>query len=201
VSTETRKRCWICNGTGAGRETTTCPDCKGWGGFEGPVAYSGDYTAHYPIGPVQCDTCDSSGTITRQTSCWACKGKGYIIIEKGIPDIPPSVAALVGTYRRDEMSGDEVSLSLRLDKTFTANLFVHTQIKTRRTTGRWTLAGDHISLTAVAEHDIILNHVGELEALRFRDGWILLPTTSRIRSHYEEFGVTRYNCFQQTDRD
>ena len=39
-----------------------------------------------------------------------------------------------------------------------------------------------------------------LEALKFKGGWIFVPTDKEDRGFYDKYGVSRYSCFQRVEK-
>ena len=65
--------------------------------------------------------------------------------------------------------------------------------------GEWHLDGDRIAFHASREADMMRGQLTNLDILRFRDHWIFLPTDKQGRSSYEQFGVSTFSCYQNTN--
>jgi len=114
--------------------------------------------------------------------------------EKGVPEAPPSTAAVAGTFYCGDGLGYNITLFLKTNGAYYAewngclgNYGV--------AAGSWRLTDKRIALTPNQETDSMKGHLKTLDVLRFRGDWIFVRPESR--EFYDKNGVTRYSCFQK----
>lgn len=118
-------------------------------------------------------------------------------IEKGTPEAPPDAKAIAGDYYRGDGTGYNIYLTLDANGQYKAKwrgcLGVYGEAS-----GRWTLKDKQIFFAFSKETGMMQGHLKELDILKFKGGWIFVPTNDR--EFYDKWGVDRYSCFQKRER-
>ena len=65
--------------------------------------------------------------------------------------------------------------------------------------GTWELKELQIVFTPSTEEEMMRRHLRVLDVLKFKENWILLPLDQDDRKFYEQWGVSTYSCFQNTN--
>jgi hypothetical protein len=117
--------------------------------------------------------------------------------EMGTPEAPPNAKAVVGSYYRGDGTGYNIYLTLGANGKYTAEW--HGCLgKYGEASGQWTLADKRISFKPAKERDMMKGHLKNLDVLRYQGQWIFVP--SKDREVYDKYGVSRYSCFQRSEK-
>jgi len=117
--------------------------------------------------------------------------------QKGTPEVPPNPKAVAGNYYRGDGTGYNIYLTLKENGKYTAEW--HGCLgKYGEASGQWTLAGKSITFKASKEKDMMKGHLKSLDVLKFRGQWIFVPSDDR--QFYDKYGVSRYSCYQKTEK-
>lgn len=119
-------------------------------------------------------------------------------LQRGVVGLPHSAKDLAGTYYTGDGTGYNIYLTLMADETYSATckgcLGTYGE-----SSGEWRTDGDRITFQSSRETDMMRGHFKDLDILHFRDHWIFLPTDNQDRLGYEQFGVSRLCCYQNTN--
>jgi hypothetical protein len=63
--------------------------------------------------------------------------------------------------------------------------------------GNWTLASDRVAFVSLKETSQMKGHLNALDVVKYKDGWILVPTEKHLREFYDKYGASEYSCFQK----
>lgn len=117
----------------------------------------------------------------------------------GVPDSPEFAEALAGEYYRGDGTGFNITLHLKPDGKYEAEW--HGCLgKYGEASGTWSRNGSRVTFTASEEKDMMKGHLRSLDVAEFGGDWILVPTDERDREFYDRYGVSRYSCFQRTEK-
>src|SRR2546423_9879807 len=117
--------------------------------------------------------------------------------EKGTPEARANAKAVAGTYYRGDGAGYNIYLTLKENGKYTAEW--HGCLgKNGEASGQWTLADKRITFNPSREEDMMKGHLKKLDVLKFRGQWIFVPSDDR--QFYDKYGVSRYSCYQMTEK-
>ena len=104
--------------------------------------------------------------------------------------IPDGLQNLAGNYVRGDGTGYNLRLVLDGQGTFSATW--HGCLgKYGDADGYWYLEGARLGFIPISETGMMQGYLKSLEALRFKDNWILVPAAEEEREFYERWGVSR----------
>ena len=118
-------------------------------------------------------------------------------VKKGNWDSPANAGELVGQYYTGDGLGYNINLTLKPEGTYEAVLRGCLGIYGTEA-GRWSLIATQIVFTPSNETVRMREFLTNLDIMKFRGHWIFLSTNEGYRTYYEEFGVDRFSCFQNT---
>ena len=119
-------------------------------------------------------------------------------IPKGIAEQPGEAKDLAGTYYRGDGKGFKLRLTLSADSTYTAQW--HGCLgRYGQANGTWELKELQVLFTPITEEGSMEGYLRVLDVLKFKENWILLPLDQADRKFYEQWGVSTYSCFQNTN--
>ena len=118
-------------------------------------------------------------------------------VEKGNRDSPSNAGALAGQYYTGDGLGYNINLTLKPEGTYEAEWRGCLGIY-GTAAGRWSLIATHIVFTPSNETVRMRESLTNLNIMKFRGNWIFLSMDDVYQKYYEEFGVDRFSCFQNT---
>ncbi|MEO7300154.1 MAG: hypothetical protein ABI042_16440 [Verrucomicrobiota bacterium] len=121
-------------------------------------------------------------------------------IEKGTPETPPDANAIAGNFYRGDGTGYNIYLTLMKDGKYTTEW--HGCLgKYGEASGEWNLTDKQIIFSPAKEEGMMKKRrLISLETCKFKTQWIFVPTEKSDREFYDKWGVSRYSCFQKTDK-
>jgi hypothetical protein len=110
----------------------------------------------------------------------------------------PEPQEVVGHYFRGNGLPYNLHLKLEQGGRFTAQW--HSCLyKPGQSLGTWIVSGNRITLDPPVEGEMLRWPLSNLNVLRSKGQWILIPTDQRDRESYEKHGETRFSCFHRID--
>ena len=118
-------------------------------------------------------------------------------IEMGEPAVPPNAKAVAGSYYCGDGLGYNITLTLIENGSYSAE-WRGCLGKYGDASGNWKLSDKRIVFTPKKETDMMKDHLKTLDVLKYKGDWIFVRADHR--EFYDNYGVSRYSCFQKRER-
>lgn len=109
------------------------------------------------------------------------------------------VSSVSGSYYRGDGLGYNISLDLKPDGHYDA-VWHGCLGRYGSSHGRWSTDGAAVNFMPGNETGMLTDHLRSLTIVRADDSMVLVLTDPEDRKFYEKYGISRYSCYQPTQR-